>query len=88
MAARKSKQGIESWRSAVTELVSLMWASGDIAEMDLTQRRGTEFDQEVALLDRFIASHNGVYDFSALLDTSRGADGSQSSRRPGTQDPR
>jgi hypothetical protein len=86
MAARKSKQGIESWRSAVTELVSLMWASGDIAEMDLTQRRGTEFDQEVALLDRFIASHNGVYDFSALLDTSRGADGSQSSRRPGTQD--
>jgi len=53
------------------------------------QRRETQFDREIALLDRFITSHRSVYDFAALLEPGKGAgagDAPQTARRPGTQD--
>ena len=41
-------------------------------------------------MDRFITSHNSVYDFSSLLEADRAVAGTgevtQTSRRPGTQD--
>ena len=93
MATRRSQDGKEQWRIPVVDLVQAVWRLGDVAEMDDAQRRAAEFDREIALLDRFITSHNAVYDFAALIEPqgkresgASDVNSSVSSRRPGTQD--
>jgi hypothetical protein len=54
-SARQSREGIEpAWRTEIMDLVGVIQSHGDIAEMEPKQLKDTEFEREVALLDKYV----------------------------------